>query len=34
MGYPVDDDPGIFLDDYRRTARRARPIVERVFYGW
>jgi glutamate-ammonia-ligase adenylyltransferase len=34
MGYPVDDDPGIFLDDYRRTARRARTIVERVFYGW
>ncbi|MBV9921055.1 MAG: bifunctional [glutamine synthetase] adenylyltransferase/[glutamine synthetase]-adenylyl-L-tyrosine phosphorylase, partial [Pseudonocardia sp.] len=34
MGYPVDGDPGVFLDDYRRTARRARTIVERVFYGW
>ncbi len=32
LGYPVD--PGVFLDDYRRTARRARAVVERVFYGW
>ncbi|HEY4420037.1 MAG TPA: bifunctional [glutamine synthetase] adenylyltransferase/[glutamine synthetase]-adenylyl-L-tyrosine phosphorylase [Pseudonocardia sp.] len=34
MGYPPDGDPGVFLDDYRRTARRARAVVERVFYGW
>jgi len=34
LGYPADGDPGVFLDDYRRTARRARTIVERVFYGW
>ncbi len=34
LGYPADGDPGVFLDDYRRTARRARAIVERVFYGW
>ena len=34
MGYPPDGDPGVFLDDYRRTTRRARAVVERVFYGW
>ena len=34
LGYPADGDPGVFLDDYRRTARRARAVVERVFYGW
>ena len=34
LGYPADGDPGVFLDDYRRTARRARSVVERVFYGW
>ncbi|GAA1265570.1 bifunctional [glutamine synthetase] adenylyltransferase/[glutamine synthetase]-adenylyl-L-tyrosine phosphorylase [Pseudonocardia aurantiaca] len=34
MSYPADGDPGIFLDDYRRTTRRARAVVERVFYGW
>ena len=34
MGYPADGDPGVFLDDYRRTTRRARAVVERVFYGW
>ncbi|GAA4682933.1 bifunctional [glutamine synthetase] adenylyltransferase/[glutamine synthetase]-adenylyl-L-tyrosine phosphorylase [Pseudonocardia yuanmonensis] len=34
FGYPADGDPGQFLDDYRRTARRARAVVERVFYGW
>jgi len=33
-GYPVDGDPGTFLDDYRRATRRARAVVERVFYGW
>jgi glutamate-ammonia-ligase adenylyltransferase len=26
------DDPGSFLDEYRRTTRRARAVVERVFY--
>jgi glutamate-ammonia-ligase adenylyltransferase len=25
-------DPGEFLDEYRRTTRRARAVVERVFY--
>ncbi|HVL84362.1 MAG TPA: bifunctional [glutamine synthetase] adenylyltransferase/[glutamine synthetase]-adenylyl-L-tyrosine phosphorylase [Pseudonocardia sp.] len=34
LGYPPGGDPGVFLDDYRRTARRARAVVERVFYGW
>ncbi len=34
LGYPADGDPGVFLDDYRRTTRRARAVVERVFYGW
>jgi glutamate-ammonia-ligase adenylyltransferase len=34
LGYPPDGDPGVFLDDYRRTTRRARAVVERVFYGW
>jgi glutamate-ammonia-ligase adenylyltransferase len=32
-GYPPDVDPGQFLDDYRRTTRRARAVVEQVFYG-
>jgi len=31
MGHP--GDPGEFLDSYRRTTRRARAVVERVFYG-
>ncbi|GAA3459564.1 bifunctional [glutamine synthetase] adenylyltransferase/[glutamine synthetase]-adenylyl-L-tyrosine phosphorylase [Saccharothrix longispora] len=31
MGHP--DDPGEFLDSYRRTTRRARAVIERVFYG-
>ncbi|RKT52758.1 bifunctional [glutamine synthetase] adenylyltransferase/[glutamine synthetase]-adenylyl-L-tyrosine phosphorylase [Saccharothrix australiensis] len=31
MGHP--EDPGAFLDSYRRTTRRARAVVERVFYG-
>ncbi|HEX5119703.1 MAG TPA: bifunctional [glutamine synthetase] adenylyltransferase/[glutamine synthetase]-adenylyl-L-tyrosine phosphorylase [Pseudonocardiaceae bacterium] len=26
------DEPGQFLDDYRRTTRRARAVIERVFY--
>ncbi|HEY0815701.1 MAG TPA: bifunctional [glutamine synthetase] adenylyltransferase/[glutamine synthetase]-adenylyl-L-tyrosine phosphorylase [Pseudonocardia sp.] len=34
LGYPADGDPGVFLDDYRRTGRRTRAVVERVFYGW
>lgn len=33
LGYPAGGDPGVFLDDYRRTTRRARAVVERVFYG-
>jgi glutamate-ammonia-ligase adenylyltransferase len=32
LGHPVDTDPGAFLDSYRRTMRRARTIVERIFY--
>jgi glutamate-ammonia-ligase adenylyltransferase len=33
VGYPADLDPGKVIDDYRRTARHARAVVERVFYG-
>lgn len=29
-----DVAPGEFLDDYWRTTRRARAVVERVFYGY
>ena len=32
MGYPAGFDPGLLVDEYRRTARRARRVVERVFY--
>jgi glutamate-ammonia-ligase adenylyltransferase len=32
MGYPPGFDPGRVVDDYRRTARRARRVVEEVFY--
>jgi glutamate-ammonia-ligase adenylyltransferase len=32
MGYAAADDPGEFLDFYRRTTRRARAVVERLFY--
>jgi glutamate-ammonia-ligase adenylyltransferase len=32
LGYPRDIDPGEFLDTYRRTTRRARAVVERIFY--
>ncbi len=32
-GAGPDDDPGQFLDDYRRTTRHARTVVEQVFYG-
>jgi glutamate-ammonia-ligase adenylyltransferase len=31
LGRPSGADPGEFLDDYLRTARRARRVVERVF---
>ena len=33
VGYPPGRDPGQFLDDYRRATRRARRVVERIFYG-
>ncbi|MEO6886824.1 MAG: bifunctional [glutamine synthetase] adenylyltransferase/[glutamine synthetase]-adenylyl-L-tyrosine phosphorylase [Jatrophihabitantaceae bacterium] len=33
IGYPPALDPGGVVDDYRRTARRARRVVEDVFYG-
>jgi glutamate-ammonia-ligase adenylyltransferase len=32
-GYAPGFDPGQVLDDYRRAARRARAVVEQVFYG-
>ncbi|MBW8767047.1 MAG: hypothetical protein JF630_12735, partial [Geodermatophilales bacterium] len=32
-GYGPDLDAGWFLDDYRRTTRHARSVVEQVFYG-
>ncbi|MGN9839661.1 bifunctional [glutamine synthetase] adenylyltransferase/[glutamine synthetase]-adenylyl-L-tyrosine phosphorylase [Nonomuraea sp. H19] len=32
LGYPPDGSED-FLDDYRRVTRRARLVVERVFYG-
>ncbi|MET0765670.1 MAG: bifunctional [glutamine synthetase] adenylyltransferase/[glutamine synthetase]-adenylyl-L-tyrosine phosphorylase [Blastococcus sp.] len=32
-GYGPDMDAGQFLEDYRRTTRRARTVVEHVFYG-
>ncbi|RZQ59276.1 bifunctional [glutamine synthetase] adenylyltransferase/[glutamine synthetase]-adenylyl-L-tyrosine phosphorylase [Amycolatopsis suaedae] len=33
LGHPADDDPGEFLDAYRRTTRRAHAVVERLFYA-
>ncbi|AUS77959.1 bifunctional glutamine-synthetase adenylyltransferase/deadenyltransferase [Actinoalloteichus sp. AHMU CJ021] len=33
LGYSVSEDPGVFVDDYRRVTRRARAVMERVFYG-
>lgn len=33
LGYSADTDPGQLVDDYRRAARRARRVVEDVFYG-
>ena len=32
LGYPANSQ-GDFLDDYRRATRRARAVVERVFYA-
>jgi glutamate-ammonia-ligase adenylyltransferase len=32
-GYGPDVDPGRFVDDYRRTTRHARTVVDQVFYG-
>jgi [glutamine synthetase] adenylyltransferase / [glutamine synthetase]-adenylyl-L-tyrosine phosphorylase len=32
MRHRASTDPGEFLDDYRRTTRRARAVIERVFY--
>jgi glutamate-ammonia-ligase adenylyltransferase len=32
LGYPPGRDPGQLVDDYRRAARRARRVVESVFY--
>ncbi|SFP11398.1 glutamate-ammonia-ligase adenylyltransferase [Amycolatopsis arida] len=32
FGYSADDDPGEFLDYYRRTTRRAHAVVQRLFY--
>jgi [glutamine synthetase] adenylyltransferase / [glutamine synthetase]-adenylyl-L-tyrosine phosphorylase len=32
-GYGPDMDAGQFVEDYRRTTRRARAVVEQVFYG-
>lgn len=33
MGYPPGFDPGQVIDDYRRAARRARRVVEDIFYA-
>jgi glutamate-ammonia-ligase adenylyltransferase len=33
VGWPAGSDPGEFVDDYLRTMRRARQVVERVFYA-
>ena len=32
LGYPIEQT-GRMLDDYRRTTRRARQVMERLFYG-
>jgi glutamate-ammonia-ligase adenylyltransferase len=32
LGHPPEQDPGEFLDSYLRTTRRARAVVERIFY--
>jgi glutamate-ammonia-ligase adenylyltransferase len=33
LGYPAGFDPGSVVDDWRRAARRARRVVEEVFYA-
>ncbi|HEY0358410.1 MAG TPA: bifunctional [glutamine synthetase] adenylyltransferase/[glutamine synthetase]-adenylyl-L-tyrosine phosphorylase [Mycobacteriales bacterium] len=33
VGWSAGSDPGEFVDDYLRTMRRARQVVERVFYA-
>jgi glutamate-ammonia-ligase adenylyltransferase len=33
LGYPAGFDPGSVVDDWRRAARRARKVVEEVFYA-
>jgi glutamate-ammonia-ligase adenylyltransferase len=33
LGYPPGLDPGRVIDDYRRTARHARKVVEQIFYA-
>jgi glutamate-ammonia-ligase adenylyltransferase len=33
LGYPPGFDHGQLVDTWRRTARRARRVVERIFYG-
>ncbi|WP_114453127.1 bifunctional [glutamine synthetase] adenylyltransferase/[glutamine synthetase]-adenylyl-L-tyrosine phosphorylase [Halopolyspora algeriensis] len=33
LGYPAGTDTGEVLDDYLRVTRRARAVVERMFYG-
>ncbi|MDQ2796019.1 MAG: bifunctional glutamine-synthetase adenylyltransferase/deadenyltransferase, partial [Actinomycetota bacterium] len=33
LGYPLGSDSGQLVDDYRRAGRRARKVVEDVFYG-
>jgi glutamate-ammonia-ligase adenylyltransferase len=33
LGYPPGFDPGQVVDDYRRVARRARKVVEEIFYA-
>jgi glutamate-ammonia-ligase adenylyltransferase len=32
LGHDPDADPGEFLDEYRRITRRARAVVDRIFY--
>ena len=33
LGYPAGDDPGEFVDEYRRAARHSRTVVDRLFDG-
>jgi glutamate-ammonia-ligase adenylyltransferase len=33
LGYPAGFDPGRVVDDWRRAARRARKVVEEIFYA-